>query len=185
MCILTRFLADFCEKQVEIRALVRSMPLDRALSAVLPLGSDDKEPCSGIFDMSDLAVDLAMTRASPIIGALLKRRINSHRARMLASAASQQVNEGKFSFSLVGGNMDDFKAGVTGRVGEPRDDLEKGTLLMCQVLSRSRNTLTSLASANLLFLPPDPLPSSSQAWRLSTLAKPTLTFRLDRATMAY
>ena len=152
MCILTRFLADFCEQQVEIRALVRSMPLDRALSAVLPLGRDDNDPCSGIFDMSDLAVDLVMTRASPIIGALLKRRINS--ARMFASAASQQVNEGKFSFSLVGGNMDDFKAGVTGRVGEPRDDLEKGTLLchmiMCQVLSRSHHTLSSLASAKLL-----------------------------------
>lgn len=104
------------------------MPLDRAISSVLPLGSDDNDPCSGIFDMSDIEVDLAMTRASPIIGALLKRRINSHRARQLASAASQQVNEGKFSFSLVGGNMDDFKAGVTGRVGEPRDDMEKGTL---------------------------------------------------------
>ena len=121
---------------------------------MLPLGRDDNDPCSGIFDMSDLAVDQAMTRASQIIGALLKRRIKSHSARMLASAASQQVNEGKFSFSLVGGNMDDFKAGVTGRVGEPRDDLEKGTLLchmlMCQVLSRSHHTLSSLASAKLL-----------------------------------
>ena len=111
---------------------------------MLPLGRDDNDPCSGIFDMSDIAVNLAMTQASPIIGALLKRRINSHRARKLALAASQQVNEGKFSFSLVGGNMDDFKAGVTGRVGEPRDDMEKGALLMCQVLSRSGHTPATL-----------------------------------------
>jgi len=112
-------------RQVEVRALVRSLPLDRALSAVLPVGNDN-DPCSSILDMSDDAVDLAMARLSPIIGDLLKRRIKAHRDRQMLDSNSAATGEAKFSFSMVGGDMDDFMSGVTGRVGEPRDDMEKG-----------------------------------------------------------
>jgi hypothetical protein len=101
--------------------------MDRAICAVLPVGDDD-DPCSSIFDMSDGAVDLAMTKLAPMIGALLKRRIKDHhdRVRQMLRSNANATGDAKFSFSMVGGNMDDFMSGVTGRVGEPRDDMEKG-----------------------------------------------------------
>ena len=149
---------EIFDPQVQIRSLVRSVPLDRALSAVLPVGSDT-DPCSGIFDMSDSAVELALRRASPIFGELVKRRIRDHRARTLSSVTSKATHEGKFIFSLVGGNMEDFKAGVTGRVGEPRDDMEKGTIVV---------SLRSIAQTNFfaeILAPSDNSSPLSQVWR--------------------
>jgi hypothetical protein len=116
--------------QVKTRLFVRSMYLERAISAVLPVGSE-ADPLSGVFGMSDSQVDASVAELLPVLSDTIKRQIKLHREQRETHAEQQASDNGKkFSFGIIGGNVDDFKAGVTGRVGEPRDDLEKGNALM-------------------------------------------------------
>jgi len=107
---------------------VRAVPFDRAISAVLPAGCGPGGLLSDIMRMSGSDVDDVMAMASPIIGDLLKEHIRQARAleEAFQGPDTKIGSSKKFSFSMTGGGVDDFKAGVTGRVGEPRDDLEKG-----------------------------------------------------------
>jgi hypothetical protein len=113
----------FVVSQAEIRLFVRSIPVARAISALFPCGSDT-DPLSGIRGMSDGQVDLCMTKAANILGSLFKEQIRTFQNHPITKQQADKAN--KFCFSIEGGNMDDFKSGVSGRVGEPHQKLEEG-----------------------------------------------------------
>ncbi len=102
---------------------MRSIPVARAISALFPCGSDT-DPLSGVRGMSDGQVDLCMTNAANILGSLFKEQIRTFANHAMTNPQAGQAN--KFCFSIEGGNMDEIKSGVSGRVGEPHQNLEDG-----------------------------------------------------------
>ena len=112
---------EFCalaRRNSEIEMVLRMMRPECVVASHFPTGTTLEDfatmssaQFSNILDLSKLA--------------LVQRMVDAAR-KMNCIGQAQQASNGKFCGELKGGTYDDFLDGVTGIVGEPDADLEKG-----------------------------------------------------------
>ena len=118
---------DFQEFRQEVGSrsrlemLLQGLPLLRALADVLGGNTD------AYAKTQDCEVEAKVRSAVPVLVDIIKHNLGSLRASNAAvSAAAAHGHGEKFSFTLQGGDLQDFHKGLAERVGEPHADIEEG-----------------------------------------------------------
>ena len=118
---------DFQQFQQEVRSrsrlemLLHGLPLLRILADMLGGNTD------AYTKTQDCEVEAKVLSAVPVLVDVIKHNLRSLRASDAAvGAAAAHANSEKFSFTIQGGDLQDFHKGLAGRVGEPHADIEVG-----------------------------------------------------------
>ena len=121
----------------KVQQWVAGTSVEKLIANLLPVGTDD-EPLAGVLAMSEADVNERLQAMVPDLAALLFDKIGAlRRAVQKTREARENAQDGgsqsKFTnFEMkVGrscGGMGDFKASITGRVGEPSPDVFKGMM---------------------------------------------------------
>jgi len=106
------------EPDEDIESFIRSLKLEREIAALFPAGTT----LEGVVKMEPAQTADVLRRAMPVIQQTFERAQAKARRVQEAEAAGGA----KFSGVLKGGPYEAFLDGVTGIVGEPAADLERG-----------------------------------------------------------
>ena len=102
------------------------------------------DPLSCLFKLTDEEVDALVQDAATGLSQRIRKAVHDGRAATEATHAAQGGNAGsKFSAELRGGDLDLYYGGVTGIVGEPRDDITKGVELEHMRMPDSQDGFTT------------------------------------------
>ena len=113
----------------EVEMLLRSLQLEKEIAAVLPMACDTGGKQLGrILSMTEDEVNAAVEKAVLPMAQRINNAIKKCKEAAEDDPAAQQSRfvSYKFTNPLTGGNVDEYYEGVTGLVGEPHPDLEKG-----------------------------------------------------------
>ena len=108
------------------------------------LNGNSDDPLVGIFNLQDGDIDQLIKAAVHGLTTRVKSAIKNGRDAMKAAESDTSANRGsKFTGSMKGGDLEDFYSGVTGVVGEPHVNLEKGVRKEHEDMADSEKSFTT------------------------------------------
>ena len=121
----------------KVQQWIAGTSVQKLIANLLPAGTDD-EPLAGVLAMSEDDVTETLQKMVPDLADLLFDNIKALRRAVQKTREAKENAQGRGSQSkftnfamkvgLSCGDMRDFKASITGRVGEPRPDVFQGMM---------------------------------------------------------
>jgi len=122
----------------DVEKVLKSLDIERVMAAMM-FRDTDQDPLSAFFEMDKRQVKKGVVDAVEPIIELICAAINKKKV-----AKNDNSGGGKFNNPLQGGPIEEFYKGVTGVVGAPDPDLEKGVMQEhCQKLDSTEDFTTS------------------------------------------